>query len=129
MDKMLRGVLLLAAMVTAGAAASVARAPTAEAQGMEYCPDLGVLVQHSDGGMFVRAFRGGSLAREIGLQRGDLVFSINGNHPDSLDDLHRVLFTGADNEDHDLDILRNGRHLHAMVFHDHGHILVHSTLH
>ena len=129
MNKMVRVAWLVGAMAFSGAAVSVASAPIAEAQGIEYCPDLGVLVQHANEGMYVRGFRGGSVAQQIGLRRGDLVFAINGNHPDSLDDLHRVLFTGGDDEDHDLDIFRGGQHLHTMVFHHDGHILTHSTLH
>ena len=127
MHKLARVALLFAAMAFSGTAATVADVSVAEAQGgMEYCPDLGVLVQHTDAGLFVRAIRGRGAASQLGLRSGDLIFAVNGNHPDTLSDLHRVLFTGADLEDHDLDILKaNGQHVHALVFHDHGTIQVH----
>jgi len=122
------GILSLGLALSATGSVAVSSRP-AMAQGFEYSPDLGVLVEHTGGGFVVRAMRRGAFARQLGLRPGDLVFAVNGDHPDSLNDLHRVLFTGADEEDHDLDILRNGRHLHASVFHAHGEIFVHTALH
>ncbi len=122
------GILSLGLALSATGGVAVSSRP-AMAQGFEYSPDLGVLVEHTGGGFVVRAMRRGAFARQLGLRPGDLVFAVNGDHPDSLNDLHRVLFTGADEEDHDLDILRNGRHLHASVFHAHGEIFVHTALH
>lgn len=124
----LSGVFALS-LAVASAGSATLFAPAAVAQGFEYCPDLGVLVEHTGGGFVVRAMRRGAFARQLGLRPGDLVFAVNGAHPDNLNDLHRVLFTGADEEDHDLDILRSGRHLHASVFHSHGEIFVHTALH
>jgi S1-C subfamily serine protease len=124
----LSGVLAVS-LAVASAGSAVLSTPAAMAQGFEYSPDLGVLVEHTGGGFVVRAMRRGAFARQLGLRPGDLVFAVNGDHPDSLNDLHRVLFTGADEEDHDLDIFRNGRHLHASVFHSHGEIFVHTALH
>ena len=120
----------VAALFTAMAfsAVSVGVVPTAQAQGLEYCRDLGVMVQHTDVGLIVRALRGRGVAGQIGLQPDDLLFAVDGYHPDSLDDLHRVLFTGADHVDHDIDILRGNQHLHVMVFHDHGEIFAHGVL-
>jgi S1-C subfamily serine protease len=122
------GILSLGLALSATGGVAVSSRP-AMAQGFEYSPDLGVLVEHTGGGFVVRAMRRGAFARQLGLRPGDLVFAVNGDHPDTLNDLHRVLFTGADEEDHDLDILRNGRHLHASVFHAHGEIFVHTALH
>jgi S1-C subfamily serine protease len=119
---------VLALMATTGTGASLVGERRAEAQPLQYCRDLGVLVQSMDGGLWVRAMRGGATARMLGIRPGDLIFAVNGTHPDSLNDLHRVLFTGGDNEDHDLDVLRGGRHLHALVFHVNGEILVHQSL-
>ncbi len=124
-----RSGLLALSLVAASAGSAVQSPRPAMAQGFEYCPDLGVLVEHTGGGFVVRAMRRGAFARQLGLRPGDLVFAVNGDHPDTLNDLHRVLFTGSDEEDHDLDILRNGRHLHASVFHSHGEIFVHTALH
>ena len=129
MGKILRVAVLFAAMAVSGTAVSVTSAPAAEAQGMEYCRDLGVLVEHTGAGLLVRALRGNAAARQIGLRPFDIIFSINGSHPGSLSDLHRVLFTGGDDEDHDLDIFRGGQHVHSMVFHHDGNIMVHSALH
>jgi S1-C subfamily serine protease len=125
-----KAILLSVAMACSGAAVTHYRTPTAQAQGsLEYCEDLGVLVQYTNAGMIVRAMRGRAIARQLGLRPGDLIFAVNGSHPNSIADLHRLLFTGADDEDHDLDILRGSLHLHAMVFHHGGQILVHTTLH
>lgn len=121
MFKAVRTVLLLASMALAGGSATFVAPTAAVAQGMEFCPDLGVLVQHVDGGMLVRAVRGG-VARNLGLQRGDVIFAVNGEHPDSLSQLHHALFAGSDNEDHDIDVLRGNSHLHAMIFHVEGHV-------
>ena len=122
---------LVGVLAMAGGGAIVANGSRAEAQptSFEFCPDLGVLVQRVDAGLFVRVLRGKAIARTLGLRPGDLIFAVNGQHPSSINDLHRVLFTGADNEDHDLDILRGDSHLHAAVFHVDGEIFVHTALH
>jgi len=120
------GVLM---MGVSGAFAIATPTLSAQPSNFEYCPDLGVLVQRLDAGLFVRVLRGKAIARTLGLRPGDLIFAVNGEHPASINDLHRVLFTGADNEDHDLDILRGDSHLHAAVFHVDGEIFVHTALH
>ena len=119
----------LALTASTGTGAALVGERPAMAQGLEYCRDLGVLVQSTDGGLWVRAMRGNAAARALGIRPGDLIFAVNGSHPESLSDLHRVLFTGGDNEDHDLDVLRGNRHLHALVFHVNGEVLVHQSLH
>jgi S1-C subfamily serine protease len=121
----------MGALAVAALGGVVAEASLAEAQpaSFEYCPDLGVLVQRVDAGLYVRVLRGKAIARTLGLRPGDLIFAVNGEHPASINELHRVLFTGADNEDHDLDILRGDAHLHAAVFHVDGEIFVHTALH
>jgi S1-C subfamily serine protease len=130
MKKWIRSVALVGAMTLSVATVTSFQPPAAQAQGsLEFCEDLGVLVQHISGGMVIRAMRGRATARQIGLRPGDIIFAVNGSHPDSLADLHRVLFTGADEEDHDLDILRGNAHLHAAVFHNNGQIFVHTALH
>jgi S1-C subfamily serine protease len=122
---------LVGVLAMVGGGVIVANGSRAEAQptSIEFCPDLGVLVQRVDAGLFVRVLRGKAIARTLGLRPGDLIFAVNGEHPASINDLHRVLFTGADNEDHDLDILRGDSHLHAAVFHVDGEIFVHTALH
>lgn len=129
MRKSIRLGLLIGVLAFGTSTASLVPARDAHAQGFEYSPDLGVLVQHVNAGMLVRAMRRAAFARQLGLQPGDLIFAINGQHPDSLSDIHNMLFTGADDEDHDLDVLRGGQHLHAAVFHHGGEILVHGSLH
>jgi S1-C subfamily serine protease len=130
MKKHVRSFALVGLMALSGATVTGFEPPVAQAQGsLEYCEDLGVLVQHVGGGMVIRAMRGRATARQLGLRPGDLIFAVNGSHPDSIADLHRALFTGADEEDHDLDILRGNAHLHAAVFHSHGQIFVHTALH
>jgi hypothetical protein len=122
--------LVSALMVGVTGAFAVATPPvSAQPSSFEYCADLGVLVQRLDAGLFVRVLRGKPIARTLGLRPGDLVFAVDGEHPTSLDNLHRVLFTKADNVDHDLDILRGDSHLHAAVFHVDGEIFVHTALH
>ena len=111
----------LASMAFAGGSATFIAPTTAVAQGREFCPDLGVLVLHVDGGMQVLALRAG-VGRNLGLRSGDVIFAVNGEHPDSLSQLHHALFAGADSEDHDIDILRGNAHLHAMIFHVEGHV-------
>jgi len=126
MFKTVRTVLLLASMAFAGGSATFVAPTAAVAQGMEFCPDLGVLVQHVDGGMMVRVVRGG-VARNLGLRPGDLIVAVNGEHPDSLSQLHHALFSGGDNEDHDIDVLRGNSHLHAMIFHIEEHVFMRGT--
>jgi hypothetical protein len=122
--------LVSALMVGVTGAFAVATPPlSAQPSNFEYCADLGVLVQRLDAGLFVRVLRGKAIARTLGLRPGDLIFAVDGEHPTSLDELHRVLFTKADNVDHDLDILRGDAHLHAAVFHVDGEIFVHTALH
>ncbi len=130
MKKLLRSIAFVGVLSLSAAVVTGVETPAAHAQGsLEYCEDLGVMVQHISGGMVVRALRGRAVARQIGLRPGDIIFAVDGSHPDSLADLHRVLFTGADEVDHDLDILRGPAHLHAAVFHNHGQIFVHTALH
>ena len=129
MRKVMQRGLFLGALALGAGVTGTLPATTAHAQQMEYCPDLGVLMQHVDAGMIVRAMRRAAFAKALGLRPGDLIFAINGQHPDSITQIHDMLFTGADNEDHDLDILRGGRHLHAAVFHLNGQIYVHTSLH
>lgn len=126
MLKSIRMGMLVGLMALSGAGTTVVAPTPAVAQGLEYSAALGVLVQHSGAGMLVRVVRGG-VARQLGLQPGDLIFAINGNHPDSLSDLANALFAGADNEDHDMDVIRSGQHLHALLFHVHGQVYMHGT--
>lgn len=129
MKKLVRMGLCLAALslTTLGSGPLAPRA--AHAQPMEYCPDLGVLVSHGDGGLVVQGMRRVAIARQLGLRPGDVIFAINGQHPDTLSQLHSMVFSGADNEDHDLDVLRGGRHLHTAIFHVNGQVLTHTSLH
>ncbi len=120
---------LLVALSLTGSAVTTTLPRPAMAQGMEYCPDLGILVERTSGGFLVRAQRRAAITRRLGLQPGDLIFAINGQHPSSLSQLHNALFSGADNEDHDVDVLRGGQHLHAAIFHVNGELLVHAALH
>ncbi len=123
------GMFLGTLALTSAAAHTVAPQP-AMAQQLEFCPDLGVLVSHSGGGLTVQGMRRGfPITRQLGLRPGDLIFAINGQHPNSLSQLHGVLFAGADNEDHDIDVLRDGAHLHAAVYHVNGQVFARSTLH
>lgn len=116
MNKYVRlGFVMLAVAGGASGVASIAR--PAEAQGLERCGDLGVMVQHVSEGFVVRSVMRGGIANELGLSRGDLIFAIDGEHPQSLDDLHQMIFRGADRSIHDLDVLRRGQHLHAAIYH------------
>ena len=103
--------------------------PAAAQGAREYCPDLGVLVERADGGLRVRQIRRSAAAEQLELEEGDLLVRINGRRPDSVSELHEVLFTGADHEDHELVIERDGEYLRALVFHDHGQVMVHTSLH
>lgn len=125
----LAGLAVLASIVATPIASHIVAPSVAHAQGMEYCPDLGVFVQHVNGGMQIRAMRRDSIVRQLGLRPGDLIFGVDGRHPDSINELHAMLFAGADNVDHDLDILRGPAHLHAAIFHQSGRVFVHVALH
>lgn len=121
------GFVMLA--VAGGAAGVVSTARPAEAQGLERCADLGVMVQHVNDGFIVRSVMRGGIASELGLSRGDLIFAIDGEHPDSLEALHRVIFRGADRAIHDLDVLRGGQHLHAAIYHINDRVYFTNRLH
>jgi len=122
--------LVLGALGLANTAAQSVAVSPAMAQQMEFCPDLGVLVSSSSGGLTVQGMRrGGTISRQLGLRPGDLIFAISGQHPTSLSQLHNILFAGADNEAHDIDVLRDGQHLHASLYHAHGQVFANNTLH
>lgn len=112
-----RGLVALALIGVAGATLTATAPRAATAQSFERCADLGVMVQHIDSGFVVRSVMRGGIANELGLTRGDVVFAIDGQTPNTLDDLHRAIFSGADRAIHDLDVLRGGRHLHAAIYH------------
>lgn len=120
----------MVALACVGVASSTVAAPAvSHAQGLERCYDLGVMVQHVDDGFIVRSVMRGGIANELGLSRGDLIFALDGQHPNSLDDLHRIIFSGADRSIHDLDVLRGGRHLHAAVYHLGDRVFFTNSLH
>lgn len=127
MSRLLRVLTVLFSLSTATA---VAYAPsTATAQSLERCEDLGVMVQHVKDGYIVRSLVQGGVAEELGLTRGDLVFAVDGTQPSSLDELHRIIFSGADKAMHDLDVLRGEKHLHTAVYHVGNRIYISGKLH
>lgn len=129
MRTLTRSWVLALAVALAGVGAPLPRASTAEAQGIEYCRDLGVMVQHVPAGMSVVALRGGGVGRQLGLRRGDIIWAVDNAHPDTLDQVHEVIFRGADGAVHDLDVLRGAAHLHAAIYHMHGIVMTQGTLH
>lgn len=124
-----RSWVLALSLAVGGGGSALTHAPAVEAQGFEYCRDLGVMVQHVPTGMSVVALRGGGIGRQLGLRRGDIVWGVDGSHPDSLNEIHTMIFRGVDGAVHDLDVLRGSAHLHAAVFHMHGVVLTRGTLH
>jgi S1-C subfamily serine protease len=129
MRTLTRSWVLALSVALAGIGAPVTRASTAEAQGLEYCRDLGVMVQHVPAGLSVVALRGGGVGRQLGLRRGDLIWAVDNAHPDTLDQVHEMIFLGADGAVHDLDVLRGAAHLHTGIFHMHGIVVTQGTLH
>ena len=128
MRTLTRSWMLALGLALATAGGVVVHTPATEAQGLEYCRDLGVMVQHVPQGMAVVSLRGGGVARQLGLRRGDIIWGVDGSHPNSLDELHSMLFSGADGAMHDLDVFRGAMHLHTGVFHMNGLILTRGTL-
>jgi S1-C subfamily serine protease len=94
----------------------------------EYSPDLGAVIELTPDGIRVQAVRKGAGVDGLDLQAGDLIFGINGKHPESTKDLHNALVSGGDNEDHDVDVIRRGAgHVHYMLFHVGDKLYVHKS--
>jgi S1-C subfamily serine protease len=129
MSRILRTLAVLLTLAGAASTLAVVAPSPAAAQSLEKCEDLGVMVQHVKDGYIVRSLVAGGVAEEIGLTRGDLIFAVDGKQPASLDELHRIIFSGADNAQHDLDVLRGEAHLHTGVYHIGSRIYISGKLH
>jgi hypothetical protein len=94
----------------------------------EYSADLGAVIELTPDGIRVQAVRKGAGIEGLDLQPGDLVFGINGKHPETTKALHDALTSGGDNEDHDVDVIRRGTgHVHYMLFHVGDKLYVHKS--
>ncbi len=123
------GLVGAGALVGAPVDAAPKTATAAKAESVtEFSPDLGAVVEVTPDGIRVQAVRKNAGIPGLDLQAGDLIFGVNGKHPDKIKDLHDLLFTGADNEDHDLDVIRRGAgHVHYMIFHVGDKMFVHKS--
>lgn len=116
----------LALALGAALVAPVAYSFSARAQLDELLPTeersrwLGCSVYNTPAGLVVRDIERPSFAARLGLQEGDLIYAIEGRRPRSVRQLHRYLFFGRRSFDQDVDILRMGRHVHAVIQHGEG---------